>query len=170
MASAAVPALLGVGAATSLVSAVSGFQGARSQAKALERRAEQEELRGKQISAANRKQLLESLQTIDALRSGNGLSIDSPGAAVARRETREIATENELAQVLSSNFQQDDALSQAAARRRAAPFIFLEGATNPITLTAIGAGLSGLASFDFGFNAPNFSYKPPTPSLKPGKK
>lgn len=102
----------------------------KSEAKSLEYQARAEKLRGKQISAVRRQELNETLATIDSIRVSRGLSIDSPGGANIRRQNRVVSQTNENAEVLSSKFRETDIKTQAAAKRRAAPFALLGGVMN----------------------------------------
>ena len=99
----------------------------KSETKSLEYQARGERLRGQQISAVRRQELNEVLATIDSIRVARGLSIDSPGSANIRRTTRKNSQTNENAEVLSSKFRETDIKTQAAAKRRAAPFALLAG-------------------------------------------
>lgn len=116
----------------------------KSEAKALEYQAKAEQLRGKQISAVRRQELNETLATIDSIRVSRGLSVDSPGSVNIRRQNRSVSQTNENAEVLSSKFREMDIKTQAAAKRRAAPFALLAGITN-----AAGS-LAGTSFFNKG--------------------
>lgn len=106
----------------------------KSQAKHLEYQANAERIRGKQISEVRRQELSEALATIDTMRVGRGLSMDSPTAVALRRRTTQNSRNNENAEVLSSKFRETDLKTQAAAKRRAAPFALIGGITNAASL------------------------------------
>ena len=99
----------------------------KSEAKGLEFQAKAERLRGKQISEARRSELNETLAAIDSIRVDRGLNIDSLGGMAIRARQRKIARNNENNEVLSSKLRETDLKSQAAAKRRAAPFAIIGG-------------------------------------------
>lgn len=111
----------------------------KSEAKSLEYQARAERLRGKQISAQRRAELNEALASIDAIRVGRGLGLDSPGGANLRRVNVRNAETNENAEVLSSKFRETDLKTAAAAKRRAAPFALIGGIANAASSLA-GSG------------------------------
>ncbi|MCK5747358.1 MAG: hypothetical protein KAH44_14145, partial [Oricola sp.] len=113
----------------------------KTEAKQIERSRKDEELRGKQISAIRREQTNEALATIDAVRVSRGLSIDGPGGVNIRRVNRDRARENENAEVLSSKNRQETLKTQAAMKRRAAPFAVLSG---------FASAASSLATVEWG--------------------
>lgn len=120
-------ALAGFSAATSIVGGFAQSAAMKSEAKSLEFQAKAEKLRGKQISAARRAELNETLSAIDTLRVDRGLALDSVGGMNIRRANRKRSRTNENAEVLTSKFRETDLKTKAASRRRAAPFAILAG-------------------------------------------
>lgn len=117
----------------SLASGLEQSRGLKTQARSLEDAARIERLRGKQISAARREELVTSLSALDAFRAGSGLSVDSPSALAARDRVLSDAFEAENADLLGSNLREQSLLQQAASRRRAAPFAVLGGVTQALS-------------------------------------
>jgi hypothetical protein len=129
------------GAGLSIMGGFSQARALKTEAKQIERSRKDEELRGKQISAIRREQTNEALATIDAVRVSRGLSIDGPGGVNIRRVNRDRARENENAEVLSSKNRQETLKTQAAMKRRAAPFAVLSG---------FASAASSLATVEWG--------------------
>ncbi|NOX95820.1 MAG: hypothetical protein GXP04_12225 [Alphaproteobacteria bacterium] len=117
----------GISAGASLASSFGQRAALKSEAKSLEFQARGEKLRGKQISVVRRDQLNQALATIDTIRVGRGLSLDSPGGVNIRRVNRRNSQTNENAEVLSSKFRETDIKTRAASKRRAAPFALISG-------------------------------------------
>lgn len=124
----------------SLASGLGQARALRTEAAQLERVRADEALKGKQISAIRREQVNEALATIDAIRASRGLSIDGPGGVNIRRVNRDRARENENAEVLSSKNRQETLKTQAALKRRAAPFAILSGVGGAVSSLATGFG------------------------------
>lgn len=111
----------------SLVSGIGQRSALRAEARSLERQAEVEELRGKQISAKNTSELVESLGAIEAIRAGRGVSNNSPSALASRSDLIDEAFAANNAQVLTSNLRRDDLRTTAAGRRSAGTLALLSG-------------------------------------------
>lgn len=121
---------------TSILGGFQESEAMKQEAMNLEYQADAERLRGKQVSAARRGELVDALSTIGALRAGSGASLVGGSATAIRRGIRESAKVNENNEVLSSKFQETALRNQAAGKRRAAPFRILAG---------LGRGASTLA-------------------------
>lgn len=124
------------GAAGSIIGGLGQRAALKTEARHLEFQAKAERLRGKQISAARRDDLNETLAAIDSIRTSRGLEADSIGSLAIRREQRQNARTNENAEVLSSKFRETDLKASAASRRRAAPFAVLSGVANAGSIIA----------------------------------
>lgn len=129
-------ALALTGIAGTLLSGAGESAALKSEAKSLEYQAKAERLRGKQISAARRDDLNDTLATIDAIRASRGVSLDSPSAVAYRRHVVKTSQTNENVEVLSSKFRETDIKTQAAAKRRAAPFTLLAGISRSANLAS----------------------------------
>lgn len=117
-----------------VASGVSNILGGRAQASALktegvmlEREAKAEEVRGKQISAARKSQLVDALSALEVGRAAGGISIDSPSLIALRKRQIDTFEAAENAEVLSSLQRRDGLKAKAAAKRRAAPYAALAG-------------------------------------------
>lgn len=120
-------ALAVVSAGASIAGGIGERAALKTQARHLEFQAKAERLRGKQISAARREGLNETLAAIDSIRQSRGLDAEGLGSLAIRRKQRENSQANENAEVLSSNLREVDLRAEAAAKRRAAPFALLGG-------------------------------------------
>lgn len=125
-----------VGAGASLMGGFSQARALKTEAAQLERVRRDEKVQAKQLSALRREQANQALATIDAVRAARGLSIDSPGGVNIRRVNLQRARDNENAEQLTSKNRQETLKTQAALKRRAAPFAILSG---------VGAAASSLA-------------------------
>lgn len=84
MAAAAAP-MMAVSAGASLLGGIGEARSMSAQAKAAEYRAKGLALQGKQVAAERARDLNQILGTIDAIRSGRNVSLDSPTAMVIER-------------------------------------------------------------------------------------
>lgn len=116
-----------IGAGLSLASGFGQARALKTEAAQIERVREDEKVKAKQISAIRREETNQALATIDAVRAARGLSIDSGSGSNLRRVALSRARENENAEQLSSKNRQETLKTQAALKRRAAPFAILSG-------------------------------------------
>jgi len=119
-----------IGAAASLAGGISQAQSLKNEAASLERKARDEGIKGKQLSAIRREQRNEVLATINAVRASRGIDIDSPGSVNFSQHNRDRSDENEAAELLGIKNNQETLKTQAVLRRRQAPFAILGSVSN----------------------------------------
>jgi len=112
----------------------------KTEAKQLEYQAAQRRLRASQTAHSQREQLNEGLATLRVGRASRMLTDGSRASFMHRNTIRKRAETNENAAVLSEKFAEQQLKSNAAAKRRAAPFSVVSG---------ISSAASTLASPDF---------------------
>lgn len=140
MAQAAAP-LMVASAGLGLMGGVSEARSMDAQAKAAEYRAKGLKLQGRQVGAERARDLNQVLSTIDAIRSGRNVSLDSPTAMVIERanknrsDTISNAEQLEIAQGIT------DAKYSASALRKGKKFALIGGLANAAT------SLAGAASY-----------------------
>jgi len=119
-----------VGAALSLVSGNRRKAALKTEAAQLEHQAKQFALRGSQVAHSRRQELNEALSTIDASFASRDISGDSFSVGNLKRTATRRSQTNENAAILGEKFKEQRLLSEAAAKRRAAPFAQLAGINN----------------------------------------
>lgn len=122
--------LMGGLAVGAVYKGLAGAAAQKTEARQLEYQAAQRRLRASQISHSQREQLNEGLATFRVGRASRGLRDGSRASFVQSNTIRRRAETNENAAVLGEKFQEQQLLSNAAAKRRAAPFMVVSGITN----------------------------------------
>ena len=126
---AAAPALPFIAAGGSLLSGIGQARSMDAQAKAMDYRAKGLKLQGKQVAAERSRDLNMILGTIDAIRSGRNVSLDSPTAMVIERANKNRsdaignAEQLEIAQGIT------DARYSAKEMRKGKKFAIIGGLT-----------------------------------------
>ncbi len=127
-----------INAGSSIAAGFGRARALRTEAAQLDRARRDERISAKQRADIQRTNLTEALATIDSIRASRGLSADSAGGLNIRRVARERSRTNENAEQLSSRNRQETLKTQAALKRRAAPFAILGGAVQGATSLAVG--------------------------------
>lgn len=176
MAAAAIPIVLSaVSTAVGVYSSIKQGEAQSAAFKAQQQQQQQHEqqlrTRALQDEAARREELTAQLSTIDAIRAGRGLSLDSPTALTIRNDTTDSAMDNMRVSRLNilngAESARQSAEQSGAAASTALTSGYLSGATSLLDFGAktIGTvGSSGLANSD-----PNYrgTYKGKAVSYSP---
>ena len=127
---AAAPALPFIAAGGSLLSGIGQARSMDAQAKAADYRAKGLKLQGKQVAAERARDLNMILGTIDAIRSGRNVSLDSPTAMVIERANKNRSDAIGNAEQLEIGQGITDAKYSAKELRKGKKFAIIGGIAN----------------------------------------